>query len=219
MSAPAEWSLLSRLLPLAIGAAVSPMVLVVQLLNLSSPRQALFRSFVFLLGCALVVLSWLLCAGWIASLLPQARSGADPIAAAFNGVFALVLLALAVRIAQQPQPATPKPAPPGLWTPAISGVLLMGCNLTSLVMFLPAVQDITRSGVIGALWWVWALLLAGITLLPAWLPPGLVLLLGHQGRRLLQRLSAVVVPHQRGINAGISLLLGLLLGVRALVMV
>jgi hypothetical protein len=39
------------------------MVLVVQLLNLSSPRQALFRSFVFLLGCALVVLSWLLCAG------------------------------------------------------------------------------------------------------------------------------------------------------------
>jgi hypothetical protein len=63
MSAPAEWSLLSRLLPLAIGAAVSPMVLVVQLLNLSSPRPALFRSFVFLLGCALVVLSWLLCAG------------------------------------------------------------------------------------------------------------------------------------------------------------
>jgi hypothetical protein len=63
MSAPAEWSLLSRLLPLAIGAAVSPMVLVVQLLNLSSPRQALFRSFVFVLGCALVVLSWLLCAG------------------------------------------------------------------------------------------------------------------------------------------------------------
>jgi hypothetical protein len=73
--------------------------------------------------------------------------------------------------------------------------------------------------VIGALWWVWALLLAGITLLPAWLPPGMVFLLGHQGRRLLRRVSAAVVPHQRGINAGISLLLGLLLGVRALVMV
>jgi hypothetical protein len=43
--------------------------------------------------------------------------------------------------------------------------------------------------------------------------------LGHQGRRLLRRVSAAVVPHQRGINAGISLLLGLLLGVRALVMV
>jgi hypothetical protein len=195
------------------------MVLVVQLLNLASPRRALSRSLAFLLGCALVVVIWLLCAGWIAALLPPPRSGPDPTAAAFNAVFALMLLGLALRIAQQPLPTAPKPVAPGLFTPALSGVLLMGCNLTSLVLFLPAVQDITRSGAVGAQWWVWGLALAVITLLPAWLPPGMVWLLGQQGRVLLQQVSALVMPHQRGINAGISLLLGLLLGSRALLMV
>ncbi len=53
---PAELPLLTRVLPLAIGAAVSPVVLVVQLLNLSSPRRPLARSGAFLLGSTLVVL-------------------------------------------------------------------------------------------------------------------------------------------------------------------
>lgn len=149
MSEQAAWSLLGRLLPLAIGAAVSPMVLVVQLLNLAAPRRALTRSLAFALGCALVLFLWLLCAGWIASLLPPPGSGPDPTAAALNAVFALMLLGLALRIAQQPLPVAPKPAAPGIWTPVLSGLLLMGCNLTSLVLFLPAVQDITRSGAAG----------------------------------------------------------------------
>jgi hypothetical protein len=219
MSEQAAWSLLGRLLPLAIGAAVSPMVFVFQLLNLAAPRRALTRSLAFALGCALVVFAWLLCAGWIASLLPPPGSGPDPTAAALNAVFALMLLVLALRIAQQPLPAAPKPAAHGIWTPALSGLLLMGCNLTSLVLFLPAVQDITRSGVAGLLWWVWALALVAVTLMPAWLPPGMVWLLGHQGRLLLQQVSARVVPHQRGINVGICLLLGLLLGSRGVLMV
>ncbi|MFZ9167414.1 GAP family protein [Vulcanococcus sp.] len=215
MSTAVEWTLLIHLLPLAVGAAVSPMVLVVQLLNLSSvPRSA-----AFVLGSSLMVLIWLLCAGWIASLLPVAHPGPDPTAAAFNAVFALVLLVLALRIAQQPLPATPKPAAPGLWMPLLSGAVLMGCNLTSLVMFLPAVQDITRSGATGLQWWLWALLLALITLIPAWLPPAVVGLSGSRGHALLLRLSSVVIPHQRGINVGISLLLGLLLGARALLKV
>ena len=60
MSEQAAWSLLGRLLPLAIGAAVSPMVFVFQLLNLAAPRRALTRSLAFALGCALVVFAWLL---------------------------------------------------------------------------------------------------------------------------------------------------------------
>jgi len=131
----------------------------------------------------------------------------------------MVLLALAFRIAQQPLPPTSKPVASGVWMPALSGVALMGCNLTSLVMVLPAVQDITRSGAVGALWWSWALALAVITLMPAWLPPGMVWLLGQRGRALLQLLASVVVPHQRGINVGISLLLGMVLGLRALLRV
>ena len=153
MLSPAELPLFTRVLPLAIGAAVSPVVLVVQLLNLSSPRRALARSGAFLLGCTLVVLLWLLCAGWIASLLPVAQRGPDPIAAAFDAMFALVLSALGQRILQQPRPVEPRPAPAGVMAPALSGLALMGCNLSSLVLFLPAVQDITRAPLVGPAWW------------------------------------------------------------------
>lgn len=213
---PAELPLLTRVLPLAIGAAVSPVVLVVQLLNLSIPRRALARSGAFLLGCTLVVLLWLLCAGWIASLLPIAQRGPDPIAAAFDAMFALVLSALGQRILQQPRPVEPCPAPAGVMAPALSGLALMGCNLSSLVLFLPAVQDITRAPLVGPAWWAAAVSLMLVTLLPAWLPPLLVLLLGARGRAVLARLSSWVVPRQRGINASVCFVLALVLALRAL---
>ena len=216
MASPPDFALVTRLLPLAIGAAVSPMVLVFQLLNLSGSRQALARSGAFLLGCTLVVILWLLCAGWIAALLPPANAGPDPIAAAFDAVFALLLVALGVRILTQTPPATPQPARHGLWTPALGGLVLMACNITSLVLFLPAIQDITRAGLQGPAWWLAALALAVITLVPAWLPPALVLLLGARGHQLLQRLSAWVMPRQRVINAGVTLLLAVVLGWRAI---
>jgi len=212
----AELTLLTRVLPLAIGAAVSPVVLMVQLLNLSSPRRALARSGAFLLGCTLVVLLWLLCAGWIASLLPLAQRGPDPIAAAFDAMFALVLSALGQRILQQPRPVEPRPAPAGVMAPALSGLALMGCNLSSLVLFLPAVQDITRTPLVGPAWWAAALLLVLFTLMPAWLPPLLVIVLGARGRAVLARLSTWVVPRQRGINASVCFVLALVLALRAL---
>lgn len=216
MASPVDFALFARLLPLAIGAAVSPMVLVFQLLNLSSPRRGLARSGAFLLGCMLVATLWLLCAGWIAALLPPAVTGPDPVAAAFDAVFALLLLALGIRILTQIPPAKPQPARHGLWTPALGGLVLMACNVTSLLLFLPAIQDITRAGLQGSAWWVAALALVAITLVPAWLPPALVLLLGPRGNQLLQRLSAWVMPRQRTINAGVPLLLAVVLGWRAL---
>jgi hypothetical protein len=215
----AELPLFTRVLPLAIGAAVSPVVLVCQLLNLSSPRRALVRSGAFLLGCTLVVFLWLLCAGWIASLLPMTQRGPDPIAAAFDAMFALVLSALGQRIIKQPRPVEPRPAPEGLMAPALSGLALMGCNLSSLVLFLPAVQDITRAPLAGTAWWAAALLLVLITLLPAWLPPVLVLVLGARGRGVLARLSSWVVPRQRAISASVCFVLALVLALRALLRV
>lgn len=215
MPSPADLTLLARVLPLAIGAAVSPVVLVFQLLNLSSPHRALARSAAFLLGCTLVVLLWLLCAGWIASLLPISQRGPDPIAAALDATFALLLCALGQRILQQPRPLEPRPAPAGVLAPALNGLALMGCNLSSLVLFLPAVQDISRAPLAGTAWWGATLLVAVITLLPAWLPPLLALLLGRRGRTALARLSCWVVPRQRGINASVCFVLALLLALRA----
>jgi hypothetical protein len=210
-----EVSLLQRVLPLAIGAAISPMVLVFQLLNISSPRLALARSVAFLLGCAVMVGLWLLCAGWIASLLPITTTGPDPVAAAFDAVFAILLAALGQRILHQGRPDQPRPAQAGLMAPALSGLALMGCNVSSLVLFLPAIQDITRASLQGLAWWGMALVIVLFTLSPAWFPPLVVLLLGSHGRAALTRLSGWVVPRQRGINASVCFALAVLLALRA----
>jgi hypothetical protein len=68
---------------------------------------------------------WLLCAGWIASLLPTSQPGPDPIAAALDVTFALLLSVLGQRILQQPRPSEPKPAASGVMAPALSGLALM----------------------------------------------------------------------------------------------
>ncbi|MFM7550146.1 MAG: GAP family protein [Cyanobacteriota bacterium] len=212
----ADGHLLARLLPLALGAAVSPMLLVFQLLTLSSPRRGLSRSLAFLAGCTLVVLLWLGCAGWIASLLPRPGPGPDPIAAAFDALFALLLLSAGGWLLLQPPRPPQRSDTPGLLGPWLTGLTAMGCNLTSLVLFLPAIQDISRSGLRGLAWWVVALFTAVLTLLPAWLPPALVLLAGQRGRRTLEALAGWVMPRQRGINACVVFGLALLLLSRAI---
>jgi len=212
----ADAHLLARLLPLALGAAVSPMLLVFQLLTLSTPRRGLIHSLAFLAGCTLVVLVWLGCAGWIGGLLPRLSPGPDPIAAATDALFALLLFSAGGGLLLRP-PAVPRQHDtPGLLGPWLAGLTAMGCNLTSLVLFLPAIQDISRSGLRGPAWWVPALITAAITLLPAWLPPALVLTAGQRGRRGLERLAAWVMPHQRSINAAVAFALALLMLCRAI---
>jgi len=211
-----EGQLLVRLLPLAAGAAISPMLLVFQLLTLSTPRRGLRHSLAFLAGCTLVVMLWLVCAGWISGLLPRMAPGPDPIAAALDALFGLLLLSAGTWLLQQP-PGLPRHGErAGLLGPWLAGVAAMGANLTSLVLFLPAIQDISRSGVSGLGWWTLALATAALTLLPAWLPPALVLTAGERGRRGLERLAGWVMPRQRGINAAVVFLLALLLLCRAI---
>lgn len=220
MSMPPELSLLQHILPLAVGAAISPMVLVFQLMVLASGRGGLGRSGAFVLGCGLVVLLWLSSAGWIATRLPPIGPGADPIAAALDGLFAVLLLAIGLMLVRQPRPpvAADQAQPrTGLLQPLLTGLATMGCNLSSLVLFLPAMQQINRSAAQGTPWWPPTLLLVLLTLAPAWLPPALVLAAGQRARGWLQHLHAWVAPRQRGINATVAFALALLLGWRALV--
>ena len=215
----AETQLLARLLPLALGSAVSPMLLVFQLLTLSSPQRGLGRSLAFLAGCALVVLVWLGCAGWIAALLPHRPLGPDPIGAAFDVVFALLLLSAGGWMLQQPPAPHRADLRPGLVGPWLTGAAVMAGNLTSLILFLPAIQDISRASLSADLWWSLALAMVAFTLLPAWLPPALVVAAGARGQRTLERLAGWVVPRQRSINAAVVFALALLLLGRAIAQV
>ena len=206
-----EATLWQRLLPLALGAGVSPLLLLGQLAQLigpEAPRVQLRRSGAYLLGTTLVVLIWSWIGGWIATRLPQQLGGADPVAAVVQLMLGLALACVSLRILSRSETDSPGAAAlsgsSGLTAALLQGLTLMAINLTSLVMFLPASQDIGRSGlplpVRLAAWLVLDLL----TLAPIWLPPVLVILSGKGGRRQLQLLGHWVQAHRRAIDAAVA---------------
>ena len=226
-----EATLWQRLLPLALGASISPLLLLGQLAQLCRPgalADGLRRSGAYLLGALLVVLGWGAAGGWIASRLPpRLAEGADPVAAVVQLLLGLILASLALRILTLPRgPHTmdmeregglgtdmaawgtpPGRAPrPGsaLLAPLLQGLALMAVNLSSLLLFLSAAQDVGRAaqpaGVRVMAW----LVLDGFTLLPVWLPPALLLLSGKRGEQRLNRLGGWVAAHRHTIEAGVT---------------
>ena len=214
-----------RMLPLAIGAAVSPLVLLGQLAQLSGPggrALALRRSLGYLLGGLAVVVIWTLCAGWIAHRLPTQHPETDPVAAAVQLLLALALAGLALQTLRRPLvDATPcfpgrDVAATGLLAPLLQGLGLMAVNVTSLVLFLPAAQLVGRSAQPWSMRLTAWIALDLITLLPVWLPPALLLLSGPVGARLLDRFGQWVNRHRRAIDAAVAAGFALLLAVRGL---
>jgi hypothetical protein len=230
-----EATLWQRLLPLALGAAISPVLLLGQLAQLCRPgslAQGLRRGGAYLLGALLVVLGWGAAGGWIASRLPpRLAEGPDPPAAMVQLLLGLILVSLALRIVILPwgEPARPamqqgwlatdappQATPPGrspwaeaaLLAPLLQGLGLMAVNLSSLLLFLSAAQDVGRSGQPAAVTLLAWLVLDGFTLLPVWLPPALLLLSGQRGRRQLDRLGGWVAVHRPAIEAAVTAAFG-----------
>ena len=211
--------LLLQELPLAVGAAVSPLVLILQLMLMARPGARLAGSWAFVAGNLLVLLAWTWVGRSLGHHLPPLNGGGDPAAAHLEIVLALVLLSLALRAMRTPLSAVPQEPqrPPGRY-PLLGafglGIGSMGANVTSFVLFLPAAQDVGRSALSPSLEGLALGLLVVITLLPAWAPPVLVMAAGSDGRAMLQRLNGFVAAHRRGINAAVALFFAVLLGVR-----
>jgi hypothetical protein len=211
--------LLLQELPLAAGAAVSPLVLILQLMLMARPGARLSRSWAYVAGNLLVLLVWTWLGRSLGHLLPARQPGSDPTAAYLEIVLALVLVSLALRSMRTPLAAVPQePAHPPGRHPLLGafglGLGSMGANVTSFVLFLPAAQNVGRAALPPELEAFALALLVVITLLPAWLPPALVIATGANGRALLQRLDGFAVRHRRGINAAVALFFALLLGWR-----
>ena len=209
-------TLWQRLLPQALGAAVSPLLLLGQLAQLigsDTLRLQLRRSAAYLLGASLVVVIWSWIGGWIANRLPQNQGASDPVAAAVQLMLGLALACLSLRIlvrngndsvAPEATATAATPASMGLGRALLSGISLMAVNLTALVLFLPASQDIGRSGLPCPVRLSAWLVLDLLTLLPVWFPPLLLLLSGTAGHRLLRSLGSWVQLHRRSIDGAVA---------------
>lgn len=225
------------ILPLALGSAVSPLVLVAQILTVTRSGSGLRAGWWFGLGSAVVVALWIALALVVGHGLPQSAPGPDPESAGLRLVLALVLLGLGLKLLQaapasvESSGVSQSPAQDGSSTGSEErqatrrhplrrafglGLVTMASNLTSLVLVFPAVHDLGRDRLPGLQEALLVGLIALCALLPSLAPPLVLLVSGASGRRQLERLHGWTQAHQRQISGALCLGFGLLLALSGL---
>jgi threonine/homoserine/homoserine lactone efflux protein len=201
--------LLASVIPLSLGAAVSPTALAIIVLTLSGKVSPRARAWAEVIGMALAlaVVTVLLL------VLAQAIAGrkADPrVLGTFDLAAAVALLYLGVRDAMklrshdvgQKKQATSKAAGPKPNLPAflLIGIALLVTDVTSLVLYLPAMKDIARSSVsLGEKLAVLAIPYFAV-LAPAIIPAAIASVAPKSADRILDPLNAWVTKNQRVIG-------------------
>jgi len=213
--------LIAEVLPLALGAAVSPAVLTVQLLVLSGPKSAIARAWAVVLGAATTLLVYSVLGTTILRNVGEHHAGnPSPASGWIKLLAAVLLLALAARtLSKRPTAADAHPhriavklTDAGLTFFVGIGIVAMLTNFTTLVLYLPALHEIAHSTVsVAGRVAVFAMLFL-ITLIPAYTPPLSASLMGSRSAPVLARLNRFTTLHQRQINAGICLVFAAFLG-------
>lgn len=213
-------TLLASVLPLAIGAAISPTILAAQLLLLSNKSDPLKRSAAALIGSGLVLILYTavpLALG-VGSSSTNHPSTVDGIV---KLVFALLLLGLGIKAGldrgTDPKKEKRKPAEgPGLVRSFEFGAVMMLINFTTLALYFPAIHEVSASSESSTDKFVVILIVFLITMIPAYVPLLATLAFGEQARRVLARLNHFLTTHQQGVKVGICFLFAAYLGVSGL---
>ncbi len=190
--------------PLALGAAISPTTLALQLFVLSRKTAPLARAWAIAAGYALVlVVEMAFAFAFAASTGSGSQSKPE---AWLKLACAIGLAVLGVRALRKPpkqRKQEPAGGEPRLGRYFAIGIALMATNVTTVALYLPAMHDVgdADASMIGLA--LAALVVIAITLIPAVVPPLAVTLLGDRARGGLDALSAVCARHSRAINASV----------------
>lgn len=219
--------LLVAVVPLALGAAVSPTLLALQLLVLSGPTHRLARAWSLTLGAALVLGAFsLLCTTALQRVRPHHahRSATDAAVLIASGVL-LGALAIRSRI-RRPTPGenhTSKTAErlTTAATPWFIGVGALGMvvNFSTLLLVLPAIHEITRSSATTPAKVAVFTIMYVVVLLPVLVPVVFASVLGRRADGLLDATHQWVGRNSRTIGTVIEAIFAVYLlvkGVRAL---
>ena len=190
--------LLSQVVPLALGAAISPVLFVLTLTTLTGARP-LVRGLALTAGAAvpLVVI------GSFAFAIGGSLHASHTTKAAIDLALGVLLVLVAVR-ALAKGPAEPKPpdGPKHTAGPVRSfalGFAAMITNVTTLALYLPAMKLIATSHVSRADRALAHVIVALITLAPAAVPVALVAVAPGSSRRVLGAVSRFMTDHRRAI--------------------
>jgi threonine/homoserine/homoserine lactone efflux protein len=211
--------LLAIVLPLALGAALTPTIVAVQLVTLTAPEAPLRRSWTLAAGCAVVLLGESALALALAGGTGWSDGSSEP-GAIVKLVAAALLVVLGVwQLRKRHRGHTappPKSKEPRLGRTFAIGAALMATNFSSLVLYFPAMHEIGSSDAGTTAQLVAFVLLFAITMLPAAGPPLLVGLLGERARPPLERLNRLFTEHRDTIGALVCFGFAVLLTVFAL---
>jgi threonine/homoserine/homoserine lactone efflux protein len=207
--------LLASVLPLAVGAAISPTLLALQLLVLTGATRPVARAWAVVAGAALVLAAFAVLGITALDHLRPAEHHHHSLRGAVIMFLAGGLMAgLAVRsLLRRPTPAEQHKSrtaerletAPTFWFVGV-GALGMVVNFSTLVLFLPALHEITRSSAGNAGRAVVFGVLFVVTLLPVLAPVVLVAALGRRAEPALDTTHAFVNRHARQIGVVIEVI-------------
>jgi threonine/homoserine/homoserine lactone efflux protein len=210
--------LLAQVVPLALAAAISPVIFLLQLTTLTGPRPVA-RGAALTAGAAVVLI--------VLSTLGVALGGTsfsdnETLKGIVNIVFGVLLVAVGLRALlrpPKPKPAEPEAKPTSVGRSFVAGAGGMASNLTSFALYIPALALIAGSGLGLGQRGLAALIILLVTLMVAWVPLLLVVAAPSASSRLLAALGGWMTRNDRWIQVVLGLGFGIWLvakGVTAL---
>jgi threonine/homoserine/homoserine lactone efflux protein len=197
--------LLAQVVPLALAAAISPVVFLVQLTTLTGPRP-LARGSVLAAGAAAVLI--------ILSSIGVALGGTsfssnDTLQATLNVILGALLIAVGLRALVKPRPpkeesAEPDAKPASLGRSFVAGAAAMASNVTTFALYIPALALIAGSGLPLGQRGIAALIILLITLMVAWVPLLLAAVVPAASSRLLPALGRWMTENDRWIQVALG---------------
>ena len=206
-------TLLAETLPLALGAAISPVLFLLQLTTLTGPRPAA-RGAMLALGAAVPLAAVSVLAVTIGTS-SSSLSGDGTIKASLDLGLGCVLLALALwMVVHHPAPKPPKPPhEPSLHRAFVFGLVGMATNVSTFALYIPALKLIAaydvgagREAFVGLVVFMVA---QSFVLIP------LVLTVAVPGSaRTLSAIGGWMSAHRRGLNVVLLLAFGTWLAIK-----
>jgi hypothetical protein len=210
--------LLSQIIPLALAAAISPVLFLLQLNTLTGARP-IARGSALTAGAAVV----LIVASTIGVLVGGTGfSTRETLKAAINIVFGALLAAIGIRaLLRPPKPKRPEAhtEPTTVGRSFLAGAGGMASNVTTFALYVPALALIAGSGLPLGEQGIAALIILVITLMVAWVPLLLAVAVPGASSRFLPALGQWMSANNRWIQVVLGIGFGIWLfakGVTAL---
>jgi uncharacterized membrane protein YfcA len=208
-------SLLSKVVPLALAAAISPVLFILQLDTLTGARP-IARGASLTAGAAVVLIA----GSTIGVLLGGTGfSDRETLQAVINIAFGVLLVAVGLRaLLRPPKPEPPKAdaeqKPASIGRSFLAGAGGMASNVTTFALYIPALALIAGSGLPLGQRGIAGLVILVLTLIVAWVPLLLAVAVPGASTRLLPWLGNWMTANNRWIQVVLGLGFGIWLLVK-----